>query len=69
MLFCLIITPDNADPAVEHFPCIEKAAARGAEIIRDYEPTWPASEIAALLKAGSALTYHDHSELRLEAVL
>jgi hypothetical protein len=64
----LIIEPDNADVAVEDYKTFEVAAKRAASIIRDYEPDWPAADIIARLKAGTALSYHDHSEIRIEKV-
>jgi len=69
MKYRLIITPDNADPAVEEFADIEAAARRGAQIIRWDEPEWSALVIMGLLKQGKTLTYHDYSEIRIEEVL
>ncbi len=61
----LIITPDNSDPAVEDFTTMAAATRRAAQIIRWDEPDWPTADIEAQLRNGTALSYHDHSEIRL----
>jgi hypothetical protein len=66
MSYHLIIVPDNGDSAVETFATFAQAATRAATIIRWYEPAWPAPAIIDRLKAGVTLTYHDHSNLRIE---
>ena len=68
MTYRVFINPDNGDSAVEDYPTFDKAAQRAVAIIRCYDRDWKAVDILPRLKAGATLSYHDYSEIRIEAV-
>lgn len=68
MTYRLFIVPDNGDANVQDFAHFNDAVSLAVRIIRDYEPAWPAGDIITQLKQGATLSYHDHSEIRIEQV-